>query len=329
MFKFLKTTSYILVAIIFFILVLSQGKDYKKEELEYGVTFSQKQATDLGLDWKQVYLAMLDDLQVKKLRLPAYWDDVEREDDYYRWDNIDWQIKEAEKRGVEVIMAVGGRLPRWPECHYPSWVDNLDKDAKQEKQLSYISEVVKRFKESSSVVAWQVENEPFLKYFGECDLLDKSFLDEEIALVKSLDNRQIVITDSGELSIWVPAAKRAEIFGTTMYRDTYSSALNRYIHYPITPSFFKFKKNLARLFSHPKKWIVIELQAEPWAQKHYHEVNQEERDKTMSLQKFKDILDFSSKTGFSEFYLWGVEWWYWEKETQNRPEFWNEAKELF
>ncbi len=329
MFKFFKNFIIFLIVIFFIIFIFSRGHIPKKHELEYGVTFSHKQAIDLGLDWKQVFLEIFRDLKVKKIRLSAYWNDIEREDNYFRWDNIDWQIKEASKNNAEIILAVGGRLPRWPECHFPEWTNDLEKNIIQEKQLRYIEKVIERYKDNNNIVAWQIENEPFLKYFGECEPINKDFLDKEIALVKSLDSRQIVITDSGELSIWIPASRRADIFGTTMYRDTYSAKLKRYIHYPITPGFFRFKKNIARLFSHPKKWIVIELQAEPWASEPFQNVSKEEREKTMSLEKFKDIIEFSSKTGFDEFYLWGVEWWYWERETQNNPDLWNEAKKLY
>lgn len=310
-------------------MILSRGHVYKKHELEYGATFSQKQALDLGLDWKKVYLAMLDDLGVKKLRLPAYWDEIEKSEDVFYWDDLDWQITEAGRRNMEIILAVGGRLPRWPECHFPAWTNKFSKEEREKKILEYIEKTIKRYKDQKNIVFWQVENEPFLTHFGECPKLDKAFLETEIALVRSLDNRKIIVTDSGELSIWVPAAKRADVFGTTMYRDTYSSHLKRYIHYPITPGFFRFKKNLTRIFAQPEGWIVIELQGEPWGPKPFQYLSKEERGQTMNLVKFKEMIEFSAQTGFKEFYLWGVEWWYWEKETQNNPYLWEEAKKLF
>jgi hypothetical protein len=48
----------------------------------------------------------------------------------------------------------------------------------------------------------------------------------------------------------------------------------------------------------------------------------------MDKEKFKEMIEFSSKTGFKEFYLWGVEWWYWERERGN-TEMWDEALRLF
>ena len=35
------------------------------------------------------------------------------------------------------------------------------------------------------------------------------------------------------------------------------------------------------------------------------------------------------RVGFSEAYLWGVEWWYWLKETKGEPAVWDTARELF
>ncbi|MFH1744615.1 MAG: endo-1,4-beta-xylanase [bacterium] len=326
--RFVKIIFTIIIVIIFFVFVLSRGHIYEKDELEYGITFSKKQAENLELDWKEIYIAVLDDLGVKKIRISAYWDEVEAQNGNYNWEDLDWQIQEADKRSVEIILAMGGRLPRWPECHFPDWYNNLNKEEKEKEVLEYIEQVILRYKNEYSIKYWQVENEPFLSHFGECPKFNKDLLDKEIKLVKSLDERDVIVTDSGELSVWILAAKRADVFGTTMYRDTYSAVLKSYIHYPITPGFFRFKKNIAKIFAHPKKWIVIELQAEPWGPMEYKFLTKEEKDKTMNLQKFKEMIEFSSQTGFKEFYLWGAEWWYWEMENGD-SDLWNEAKNIF
>lgn len=330
--RFFKQFKVVLLVIVFLLVALfflSRGHIYGKDELEYGLTFSKKQAERLDLDWQKMYLAILGELKIKKLRLSAYWDEVEKNKDGLFWEDLDWQIKMAGESGVEIILAVGGRLPRWPECHWPEWAENLDKETRKKEILDYIKNSVERYRDNKQITAWQIENEPFLDHFGDCPILDKKFLDKEIALVRSLDQRPIVVTDSGELSFWIGAARRADIFGTTMYRDTYSRHLKMYIHYPIGPGFFRLKKNLVSLLARPKKWIVIELQAEPWGPQSYKELSRQERDRTMNLEKFREILEFARQTGFREFYLWGAEWWYWERETQNNPALWEEAKGLF
>ncbi len=328
-FKKFKYFSIFFIILIFLIFLLSQDYFSSKSQPRYGITFSQKQAKDLGLDWQRAYLTILDELHIKNLRLSAYWNEIEKDEGLYRWQNTDWMISEASKRNIAITLAVGGRLPRWPECHFPDWAKELNDEARQEKILNYINKTVNRYKNIQSIKTWQVENEPFLSNFGDCPKPDASFLDKEIALVKMLDTRPITITDSGELSLWIPAAKRADIFGTTMYRDTYSEHLKMYIHYPMEPGFFKLKKNITSWFAKPDKWIVIELQAEPWGRIPFQYLPKDEKDKTMNPAKFREMIIFANETGFDEFYLWGAEWWLWEKETQQNDEMWNEAKKLF
>ena len=82
------------------------------------------------------------------------------------------------------------------------------------------------------------------------------------------------------------------------------------------------------LFARPKDWIVIEMQAEPWGKEAYQNLGQAERGRTMNLEKLKDMTEFGRQAGFKTFYLWGVEWWYWEM-AQGRPEVFEYAKTLF
>ncbi len=328
-FSKLKHILWIVVGLFSLFFVFSWTTTYKPSELEYGLTFSGKQARDLGFDSKTLYTAMLDELQVKKLRLPAYWDELEKNQGEYDWSELDWQIDEAEKRNVELIIAMGQRVPRWPECHIPQWALEQSEEQRQAATLEYINKTISRYKDRAAIAYWQIENEPFLKHFGICPDFKKDFLDKEIALARELDTRPIIVTDSGELSLWIPAAKRADIFGTTLYLSTYSRIMQSYIRYPITPVFFRIKKNITNLFSNPQEWIVIELQGEPWGKKAFYELNVQERERTMSEDKFNEMLEFIPQTGFKTFYWWGVEYWYWEKETQHNPFYWDKAKQLF
>ena len=330
--KYKKTciTLTLLFLLLLGILFLSQGKVHSREEVKYGITFSKVKAEQLGLNWKKAYVEILDGLDIKKIRLAAYWDEIENKKGEPDYKDLDWQVQQASKRDIDIILAVGGRLPRWPECHFPQWGQNMPRKERQEYLTNYLKKTVNRYKDNSHIKAWQVENEPFLSsHFGECPPLDKKFLDQEIELVRELDDRPIVVTDSGELSLWAPAARRADIFGTTMYKETYSERLDSYVEYPIGPGFFHFKKNVADWFADPEKWIVIELQAEPWGPKPHHEMSAAERSKTMTPQKFRDMMEFARQAGFKEFYLWGAEYWYWEKVKNNNPTYWEKAKELF
>lgn len=294
---------------------------------QLGVTFSSRYAQDIHLDWREAYTAILDDLQAKKIRIPAYWDLVEPEKDKYDFSDLDWQIAEARKRNVEIILVVGQKVPRWPECFIPAWAQN-DNEQRKKELLNFIFTTAERYKNEPAVKYWQVENEPFLD-FGICPDLDVELLDAEIALVKSVDpSRKIIITDSGELSLWYQAASRADIFGTTMYRTIWKEGLG-YFDYPIGPRFFQFKRLINKIFAKQNNIIIVELQAEPWIAGWTTDSALSEQFKSMNAEKLRDNINFARKTGFSEIYLWGAEWWYWLKVEKNHPELWDEAKNLF
>lgn len=295
-----------------------------------GVTFSVPYARDLGLDWREAYGATLDDLGVRKLRIPVYWNLVEREKGVYDFSDTDWMLDEAAKRGADVIVVIGQREPRWPECHIPDWVKDEGNDAYRQARLTdFIGAAVSRYRERPEVSVWQVENEPFVEFFGECPAFSREFFDSELAYVRSLDpSRPILVTDSGEFSTWTAAASRADILGTTMYRKVHNPKYG-YVTYPLGPNYYRFKAALIRLFFGKDRFIVAELQAEPWASGWVAHEPISEQYETMNPDMLREYVEYSKRVGFSESYLWGVEWWYWLKETKGEPAVWNTAKELF
>lgn len=325
----------IIIFVYFFV-----GKAPVDGNIKWGIDFSQMQSEALKLDWKKNYLAILNDLGVKNIKLHTQWDWIEGEKDKYFFDDIDWQIKQAEKKNVKIIYVVGLKTGRWPECHIPEWANNLPEQQQKDAILNYIKETVQRYKNNNAITYWQVENEPLFN-FGECPswyYKDDSFLKREVDLVKSLDpSRQVIVSDSGELSLWLNASKIGDVLGATMYRRAWvnisSFGLNIpfrgfYGNYLMPPIFYWRKAEIIKYIFN-KKVICVELQAEPWAQKPFYDVPLEEQYKTMDLQKFRDNIKYAKETGLDTFYFWGVEWWYWLKETQNKPEIWAEAKKLF
>ena len=325
MFSFLVILLFILLALFFCFFV---GKTKPSEEIIWGVNFSQKHAHYLGLDWKENYIALLDDLGASNLKVATYWDLLEPKEGDYSFDDLDWQISETERRNAEILLVVGMKAPRWPECHIPEWAKGLRKEQQQEKILELVENIVLRYRNSPAIKYWQVENEPFFP-FGECPWVDKKFLREEVKLVKSLDSksRPIIMSDSGEGSLWITAARYGDIVGTTMYQKVWFRQIGIYVSYPFPEVFYWRKAQfIKKIFG--KEVIVVELQAEPWGPKLLYDTPLEEQKKTMNLEQFKKNMEFARNTGLREFYLWGGEWMYWMK-TQGYPEIWEEAKKLF
>ena len=311
------------------ILYLFVGRSSEVKEVVWGVSFSQKHATALGLDWQETYIALLDDLLVKRLKVSLDWDVTEPQRDQFRFDDIDWQVQEAEKRKAKILLVIGMKTLRWPECHVPDWAKGLSKKEQQAEILGLLREVVERYKDSRSIWGWQVENEPLFA-FGACPWRDKDFLKEEVNLVKSLDSvHPVVISETGEFSLWIEAAKIGDIVSPTMYRKVWFSEIKRYVEYPMPPTFYARKaKYIDVLFK--KDVIGGELQAEPWGPgKLLYETTIEEQDRAFDLAQFKKNINYAKRTGLKEHYLWGAEWWFWRKEVANDPTFWSEAKLLF
>jgi len=338
--KSLKTIKIrrVILALILFSLIFGliyawymlTGKSKPAEDISYGITFSQLFAEQMRLDWKEAYIAMLDDLGVRKIRLIAYWPKIEPNKDNYYFDDLDWQIEEAGKRGVEVILVMGVRGPRWPECHIPDWAQSLNREEQQEKILAILREIIKRYRDNNTIKAWQVENEPFLKSFGECEALSKDFLLREISLVRGLDfkkSRPVILTASGELSSWTQPAFYADTLGTSLYRLVHSDRWG-YIKYPLKPVFYLKRANQVKWITGVDKIILIELQAEPWDHKMIYEIDADRQARTMNLNIFNENLEYARQTGFDEIYLWGAEWWY-SKKIRGNNVLWNRAKELW
>ncbi len=315
----------ILVAIALFYIFPLEPSSAK---LSLGVTFSKPFAEFMELNWRETYLAVLDDLGPKNIRLMSYWNESESSDGNYSFSDLDWQISEASKRGVKIILVLGQKQPRWPECHIPSWAMELPLEQRQAKLMNLIKIVIDRYKSEKNITAWQVENE-FFFHFGECPEYDVDFFDKEIAYVRSLDgSRPVILTDSGELSSWYRASSRADILGTTLYRIVYNKNFG-YFYYPIPVSYYMAKAWLMKKITGVKEVTIVELQGEAWGPQMPNEMSMEEQNKSMNPEKLRGVVEYARYTGFKEAYLWGAEWWYWQKKVKGDDRMWAEAKKLF
>lgn len=309
------------------LIIFSYVRDYGKNiKPIYGVTFSQVAAQEFKLEGRQALSAILDDLKPAKLRLAAYWNQIEGQKGKLDWSYLDWQINEAKKRGVPVTLVIGRRVPRWPECHDPKWLKNLSLTEQQAETRRWLKAAVEHYRDNPIIEAWQVENEPLLSLFGVCPPPDKDFLVEEIKLVRSLDKRPIMITDSGELSFWLRTAGLSDILGTTVYHSVWNKYLGYWRHiYP--PAFYYWRAVLAKRQGN-ERVIVSELQAEPWGPgQGLTKLPWSEQTKHFGVKDFLANINLAQKAGFDEIYLWGAEWWYWLK-LKGDDSFWQAAQSL-
>lgn len=319
---------FILIILLIIVGYFFIGEAKPSDEISWGVNFSPKQTKSLGLDAKETYLAILDELGADNVKLAVHWDEIEAEKGEFDFEDIDFYMDEARSRNVKILLAIGMKTPRWPEGHFPEWFGGLSRKKQQQAILDMEKAVVERYKDYPNLYGWQVENEPLFKY-GEVPWRDKAFLKKEIEFVKSLDSNHLVITtDSGEMSLWFSIARLSDMVGITMYTKVWFNEFQHYFEYPFPPVYYARKAALVKaLFK--KDVICVELQAEPWCPDLTQNCSPEEQDKTMNLERFQYNLEYAKETGLDSFYLWGAEWWYWKKVSENNSEIWNEAKSLW
>ncbi|MFH1648324.1 MAG: hypothetical protein ABIA11_01160, partial [Patescibacteria group bacterium] len=130
-----------------------------------------------------------------------------------------------------------------------------------------------------------------------------------------------------------PTYDMGDYLGISMYRkiwyDFWHIFFGRFIYfqYPLGHWTYKIKANLVGV---PMENIYItELQGEPWGPGRNDLLSEEEKNKTMSRNDFLSTITYAQKSGFKNLYLWGVEWWYWEKTQNNNAFYWDTAKALF
>lgn len=330
--KSLKWLKILLVVLVLLGLVLAYFYEQFQPATEYswGLNYSSSRARELGLDPMHVYIDMLEDLRPEYLRLPAYWNEIEPADNQFQFQELDEQLDLAQKYGVEVILTMGKKAPRWPECHEPAWVRALPPEDQEKQELAMMTEVVAHFKDHQAIKIWQVENEPLFDFGEDCDKMPRRFLKEAVAFVKSLDSRPVLVTDSGELGRWLPTATTgADLFGTTMYRIVHNEYTG-FFKYPLPPAFFRIKAGFVNTFADPKpqRIIGVELQAEPWVANGINNTPLNEQKAMMNPKIFTEYAAYAQQAGFGENYLWGVEWWYWMAKKHNDWGMWGAAKQL-
>jgi hypothetical protein len=303
---------------------------YKPEtDPQWGLTFSYQEAQGLGFDWKTMYLDILADLKPKNLRLMTYWEDIEKEKGKYDFTISDQIVAEAQRQNINVLLVVGRKQPRWPECHQPSWYSQLSSTEQDQAVMDFVKNTVEHFKTYTAVKEWQVENEPNFGFGPNCPTIPLKLLSDEVAAVRNLDSRPIIVTDSGDRGGWItPMKSGADDFGYTLYRVSYDEKYGGYYKYPLPPAFYRIRSGILQSFTKTQKIYDVELQMEPWFTNGALNTPLSVQNSLMNAKVFDGNVAYAKQTGASAHYLWGVEWWYWMAKQNNDWGVWEAAKKL-
>jgi hypothetical protein len=334
----LYKTGMILVCILLLLLATSYGiaRWYiatEKGNQSQGVSFIADYASSLGVDPHDTMKAMINDLHVKNFRLVSYWSDMEKSPGQYNFSELDWEFHQAEAAQAKITLSVGLRQPRWPECHVPSWIDiNKPVSTWQPQLEGFITRVVNRYKSSPALGSYQLENEYFLKAFGECTNFDRSRLVSEYNLIKKLDTKHIVILSRSNNAQGIPLySPTPDEYGISIYKRVWdTSVTHRYVEYPFPAWYYATLAGLQKIVQ-GRDMIIHEMQAEPWPpdKKGITDISLAEQSKSFDAARFQGRINFAKATGMPTVYYWGGEYWYYRKVVLHDSSVWNVAKTAF
>ena len=303
----------------------------ENKPLVMGATFVPDYARYFGLDPKTTFSAILNDLKVNNVRLVSYWDNTEANPGTYNFDELDWQFKMAEDAGVKVSLAVGLRQPRWPECHEPSWATKLLDKSWHQPLYDFMTTVVNRYKNSPALDSYQLENEFFLKAFGECHDFDRDRLVHEFDMVKALDPKHTLVVSMSNNAIGTPIGHPTpNEWSISVYKRVWDRVVTkRYFEYPIPAWYYAFRAGFTKI-TRGHDSFIHELQTEPWTPDSFiggiTGTPIEEQNKSMNAEILTNRIQYAQATGMKTVYLWGVEWWYWRMTVKNDPSIWNAGR---
>ena len=302
--------------------------------LTYGVSFIPDYAQSLGLNPQQTMDALLG-IGVRQFRLVSYWSDTEPAPGQYDFSQLDWEFAKADAAHAHIILTVGLRQPRWPECHPPSWIDTSRPTAAWQPQLEqFMSAVINRYRGNQALESYQLENEYFLHGFGLCtnQTYNRDRLISEFNLVKHLDPAHPVIIGRSDNAVGIPVGQpQPDEFSISIYRRVWdANVTHRYLEYPFPAWFYAFLGGWQELADH-RNMMVGELQAEAWPPhgQTIPETSLAEQNKSINAQRLRDIFQYGKATGMRQVNLWGAEYWYYRLTVLHDPSLWNVAKQEF
>lgn len=280
--------------------------------MKFGTTFSTKCCEDFNLNPEQTLIEILETLQLDSIRLCAYWDRIEKNKDEYDFEWLDRLISIVEKYNTKIYLSIGRKVPRWPEFHEPDWVISKDEEYLNKRLKIFLEKVVNKYNSNNSIIAWQIENEPLYSFGKSKFPISSESLKNEIEYIKSISNKEVLVTDSGEWGNWLETSKYGDLLGVNIYRHCYDETKKRHKRHRFNSKFYGNKYSDLE-----NKPIVTELQAEPWVSTKDTFSNKKIWKKTMSPWKLRQLYKLVKNAKFEEVWFWGCEWWIYLKKNFN------------
>jgi hypothetical protein len=302
----------------------------------------------MGLDFRAAFRAIAA-LGLNRIRLGAYWNVIQKQPNQWDFSELDWLLDQCQTHGIEVALAVGMKVPRWPEFHFPQWVsDRGDTGAGEQAldqrspivarlALAFIQTVVEHYQTAPAVKYWQIENEPFTRLeIAGGRYLSPEFVQKEVAVVRSLmrSDQKILLTNAIHLPTpkltedqpaLLDSIKTADAVGINVYTKVPTGAPGVYLE--PSRAFWQTLQSWQQTMQQNQReaWIA-EAQAEPWEAQQLVAMTKAEYP-SATPQRMRSLVAQLTQANYSTVLLWGCEYWYWQRQ-QGRNLWWWTVQQL-
>lgn len=297
-------------------------------------------------DWCAAKLdELLAGLDARYVRISVEWSQVEPAQGQYDFSLVDALLGAAQNRGVRVLLTVGVKGQRHPEFYVPQWVldgSNLrkgqvisDDPFLRPQALAMVDAVVRHVAGSAAVDSWSADNEPYVASNRSNEwVLGEDFVREEVRIIHGADpaRRPVVINHAQHLVFdrrWQVALADADILGTSIYPFRRYDVGGQDLVIPILelgPLQTNYAAQARAAKAAGRDFWITEMQAEPWRDDDVRIISPTRPADDLTPAHFEDNIDYARRTGATRVYLWGAEWWLYQRDHYGDSTWWNLAK---
>jgi Beta-galactosidase len=290
---------------------------------------------------------LLRETGARHVRISVEWDQVEPRRGEFDFRLIDAQLDAVGAAGASAVLSVGMKAQRHPEYYIPQWAleggrppDGSDLGAHPRlapAALEMIRRVVEHVGTHPAVEGWLADNEPYHRSPRASNwYLGREFVQQEVAVFHAADplRRPVAINHAERLMFdrrWRWALEDADVVATSIYAQRIFELAGRSFVLDILdigPLMPNYAARARETQGRGKPFWITELQAEPWAKPDNRLISPANPALDMTLDAFDTNIGHARRSGAGRVYLWGAEWWLFQREKHGDTAWLDRARDV-
>ncbi|MGI8925469.1 MAG: beta-galactosidase, partial [Tepidiformaceae bacterium] len=265
----------------------------------------------------------------RHVRLSVEWAQIEPAQGRFDFTLLDALLAEAEAGDARVLLTVGIKAQRHPEYYIPAWALALGPPPDGAAigaptpvgahALAMVAAVAAHAALSPAIDAWAAENEPYVVSARSNGwTLDRDFVRAEAEAIRAADplRRPVSIGHAQHFVFdrrWQHALADGDVLTTSIYPfRNYGQFVVPILEIgPFAPNYAHHAREARDA---GKEFWITEMQAEPWTDDDIRPLSPQNPSANLTARNFRRNIEYARRSGASRVYLWGAEWWLYQRE---------------